>query len=78
MSMSLFARRRTGRPLRSHRSGKVRTRQARLAIDRLESRIALAIDTLTIGGETVGSFTDFTGDQVLISITGSAGSRPTA
>ncbi len=73
MTASLFARRRALRTCRTHRPGNARSRQARLAIDRLESRIALAIDTLSIGGATVGSFIDFTGDQVLVSITGSAG-----
>lgn len=73
MTASLFARRRALRTFRPQRPGNSRSRQARLAIDRLESRIALAIDTLTIGGATVGSFIDSTGDQVLIAITGSAG-----
>lgn len=44
-----------------------------LALDRLEQRIALAIDTLSIGGETIGSFTDSTGDLVTVQITGTTG-----
>ena len=70
MLAPLFARRHASR---SRRSAHAPSRKARLAIDRLESRIALAVDTLTIGGETVGGFTDSTGDQVLVSITGTAG-----
>jgi hypothetical protein len=57
----------------SRKSTRRSRRPHRLAIDRLESRIALAIDTLSIGGETIGSFTDNSGDLVLVSITGSAG-----
>ncbi len=69
MVASLFARR---RPATARRISRARRSQP-LAIDRLESRIALAIDTLSIGGDTVGSFTDFSGDLVVVSITGSAG-----
>lgn len=67
MPVSRFARR-PAAARRARRPGK-----ARLAIDRLESRIALAIDTLSIGGQTVGSFTDASGDLVVVSIAGSAG-----
>ncbi|MFM8953726.1 MAG: hypothetical protein ACKOOF_11810, partial [Planctomycetaceae bacterium] len=70
MLTSLFARRHAAR---SRRTANAPSRKARLAIDRLESRIALAVDTLMIGGETIGGFTDFTGDLVTVSITGSAG-----
>lgn len=45
----------------------------RPAIDRLESRIALAVDTLSIGAGQVASFADSTGDLVIVSISGAAG-----
>jgi len=67
MPVSCFAR----RPAAARRTR--RPGRDRLVIDRLESRIALALDTLSIGGQTVGGFTDFTGDQVVVSITGSKG-----
>lgn len=67
MPVSCFARRHAA-ARRTRRPGK-----ARLTIDRLESRIALAIDTLSIGGQTVGSFTDASGDLVVVSIAGSSG-----
>ena len=70
MLTSVFARRHAGR---SHRSANAPSRKARLAIDRLESRIALAVDTLSIGGDTTSSFIDSTGDLVVVSITGTAG-----
>ena len=43
----------------SKRSRREQDRRLRLVIDQLESRVALAITTpLSIGGTTVGSFTD--------------------
>lgn len=68
MPVSCFARRRPAAARRTRRPEK-----ARLVIDRLESRLALALDTLSIGSQTVGGFSDSTGDEVVVSITGSAG-----
>jgi len=68
MPVSCFARRPAAAARRTRRPGK-----SRLAVDRLESRIALAIDTLSIGGDTTSVFFDSTGDLVVVSITGSAG-----
>jgi hypothetical protein len=45
----------------------------RPSIDRLESRLALTIDTLSIGGSQFGSFTDADGDTVNVFITGTSG-----
>lgn len=45
----------------------------RPSFDRLESRIALAIDTLTIGGAQFATFADADGDVVNVFISGSSG-----
>lgn len=81
MMISTFARSASATLLRSLWSGgrgaavrrRVRPAGFRPAIDRLESRVALAVDTLSIGGQTSGSFRDFSGDEVFVSIAGSAG-----
>jgi cytoskeletal protein CcmA (bactofilin family) len=64
----------------SKRSRRDQDRRLRTAIDQLESRLALAITTdLSIGGTTVGSFTDTPtgpgtiGDFVTVSIEGTRG-----
>ncbi|MFM7291922.1 MAG: hypothetical protein ACKO6B_11935, partial [Planctomycetia bacterium] len=65
---------------RAKASRRDQTPSLRLAIDQLESRRALAITTpLSIGGTTVGTFTDSPtgigsiGDAVTVSITGTKG-----
>jgi hypothetical protein len=60
-----------GAPVR--RTGSRARRTFQPALDRLEQRMALAVDTLSIGGEQVAGFTDASGDFVVVSITGSAG-----
>lgn len=65
MSSFVWPGRRRQRPRRS--------KSTNLRIDRLESRIALAIDTLTIGGEQTATFTDADGDIVGVFISGRSG-----
>ena len=80
MSIATFARTASMSLLRglSRRDRAMDRRRARRAcfrpaIDRLESRIALAVDTLSIGAGQVASFADSTGDLVTVSISGAAG-----
>lgn len=77
MAVSLVSRSRSlvhhlfGAPARV--SGRRGRRTFHPTLDRLEPRLALAVDTLSIGGEQVAGFTDASGDMVVVSITGSAG-----